>query len=171
MIGAGGVGLACIGLARAILPAKIIVSDVTSGKREAALAGGAHAAVDGSTPEGRSQIRDLAGGRPPLAAIDFVGSPETLRLALDSVDVGGTVVAIGLFGGEVSISTALLPLRQVTLRGSYVGSLAELRELVGIMQERDVRTVPVVTRPMSEVNAILADLEAGRIVGRSVMAP
>jgi D-arabinose 1-dehydrogenase-like Zn-dependent alcohol dehydrogenase len=57
------------------------------------------------------------------------------------------------------------------LRGSYVGSLQELRELVSIMQERHVKSVPVTTRPMAEVNTILADLEAGRIVGRTVMVP
>ena len=149
----------------------MIVSDLAESKREAALAAGAHAALDGSAPEGPARIRELAGGRPPLAAIDFVGSPETLRLALDSVEVGGTVIAVGLFGGELQISTALLPLRQVTIRGSYVGSLGELRDLVSIMQERDIRTVPVATRPMADVNTILADLEAGRVVGRCVMAP
>jgi D-arabinose 1-dehydrogenase-like Zn-dependent alcohol dehydrogenase len=171
VIGAGGVGLACVGIARAILPAKIVVSEVADGKREAALAQGAHAALDGSASGGRAAIREAAGGRAPLAAIDLVGSPDTLRLALDCVDIGGTVVSVGLFGGELPISTALLPLRQVTVRGSYVGSLPELRELVALMQARHVKTVPVETRPMAEVNAIFADLEAGRVLGRCVMAP
>lgn len=171
VIGAGGVGLACVGLASAVTDAKVIVSDIAESKRSAALAQGAHAAVDGSAEGGRDAVLKAAGGRAPRAAIDFVGSPQTLKLALDSVDTGGTVISVGLYGGELPISTALLPLRHVTLRGSYVGSLAELRELVAIMQERDVKSVPITTRPMSEVNAIIADLEAGRIVGRTVMAP
>jgi D-arabinose 1-dehydrogenase-like Zn-dependent alcohol dehydrogenase len=171
IIGAGGVGLACVGLAGAVTPARVIVSDVGETKREAALASGARAALDGSGPNGRAEILEAAGGRPPRAAIDFVGTPETLRLAMEAVDIGGTVVAVGLYGGEITISTALLPLRQLNLRGSYVGSLRELRELVGIMQAREVKTVPVRTRPMAEVNAILADLEAGRVVGRTVMTP
>lgn len=171
VIGAGGVGLACVGLARALLAAKVIVSDVAGTKREAALAQGAHAALDASASDGRAEVWAVAGGRAPRAAIDFVGSPETLRLALEAVDLGGTVIAVGLYGGELPISTALLPLRQLTLRGSYVGSLQELRELVAIMQEREVTTVPVRTRPMVEVNAIMADLEAGRVIGRTVMVP
>ena len=69
------------------------------------------------------------------------------------------------------ISTALLPLRQATLRGSYVGSLAELRELVALLRGRPVASVPIATRPMAEVNAILADLEAGRVLGRCVLVP
>lgn len=171
VIGAGGVGLAGIGLARAITPAKVIAIDLSEAKREAALAQGAHAAVDGGAAEARTRIRELSGDRPPLAAIDFVGSGETLRLALDAVDIGGTVVLVGLFGGEITVSTPMIALRQAQLRGSYVGSLGELRELVGIMQERQVKSVPVATRPMAEVNAILAELGAGRIVGRTVMAP
>ncbi|MDB5590622.1 alcohol dehydrogenase [Enterovirga sp.] len=171
LIGAGGVGLACIGLARAMLPARIVVAEVSEAKRNAALAQGAHEAVDGSGPEGRTRVVAAAGGKPPRAVIDFVGSPETMALALEAVDVGGTVVAVGLFGGELAISTALLPLRQATIRGSYVGSLAELRDLVALMQAREVKTVPVATRPMAEVNAILHDLEAGRVVGRCVMVP
>lgn len=171
VIGAGGVGLACIGLARAMVPARILVSDVAESKREAALAQGAHGAVDGLATDAKAKIREFAGARPPAAVIDFVGSPETLRLALDAVDVGGTVVAVGLFGGEMPISTALVPLRQVVLRGSYVGSLPELRELVALMQQAPVKTVPVATRPMAEVNAIMAELQSGRITGRCVMAP
>ncbi|MDB5559319.1 MAG: alcohol dehydrogenase, partial [Enterovirga sp.] len=171
IVGAGGVGLACVGLAGAVTAAKVIVSDVGEAKREAALAAGAHAALDGSGLNGAATVREAAGTRPPRAAIDFVGSPETLRLAMEAVDIGGTVVSVGLYGGELPISTALLPLRQITIKGSYVGSLEELKELVAVMQERNVRSVPVQTRPMADVNAILADLEAGRIVGRTVMVP
>lgn len=171
LIGAGGVGLACIGLARAMLPARVVVSDVTEAKRQAALAQGAHLAMDGAAEGAAARIREAVGGRPPRAAIDFVGSPETLRLALDAIDIGGTVVSVGLFGGEMPVSTALLPLRQATIKGSYVGTLAELKELVAVMQETRPKTVPVATRPMAEVNAILADLEAGRVTGRTVMAP
>ena len=171
IIGAGGVGLACVGLASAVTDAKVIVSDVAEAKRAAAIETGAVAAVDASTPEGRAEILDANKGRAPFAAIDFVGSPETLKLAMESLAPGGTVISVGLYGGELSISTALLPLRQITVRGSYVGSLPELKELVAIMQKQKVRGVPITTRPMSEVNAIMTELEAGKIVGRTVMVP
>ena len=171
ILGAGGVGLAGVGLARAMLPGvKVVVTDPAGPKREAALAAGADAALDPAAPDIAKLVRAET-GRAPLAAIDFVGAPDTLRLALDSVDVGGTVVAVGLFGGEITLSTALVPLRQVTLRGSYVGTLDELRELVALMNEQEMASVPVSTRPMAEVNAIVSELEAGRVVGRVVMVP
>lgn len=168
IVGAGGVGLAAVGLAAGLTPARIVVADISADKREAALAAGAAVALDPKAADAKALM--VAGrSKPPLAAIDFVGSPETLQFALGQVGVGATVVVVGLFGGEMPISTALLPLRQLTLKGSYVGTLAELKELVAHMQAQRVTTVPITRRPMAEVNAILHDLEGGRILGRVVM--
>jgi D-arabinose 1-dehydrogenase-like Zn-dependent alcohol dehydrogenase len=61
IIGAGGVGLACVGLAGAVTPARVIVCDVGETKRAAALAAGARAALDGSGPNGRAEILEAAG--------------------------------------------------------------------------------------------------------------
>lgn len=167
-IGAGGVGLAGVGLAASLLPCPVVAADISAEKREAATAAGASGTIDPAAPDARKDLLALT-TRPPLAVIDFVGSPASLRFAMDNVAPGGTIVVVGLFGGETPLSIPLLPLRQITLRGSYVGTLAELKALVAHMQAKTVRTVPVSTRPMAEVNAILADLEAGRIVGRCVM--
>ena len=168
MIGAGGVGLAAVGLGASLLPCPVVAADINGEKREAARAAGATGTIDPAAPATREDLLALT-SRPPLAVIDFVGSPASLRFAMDNVGVGGTVVVVGLFGGEPPLAIPLLPLRQITLRGSYVGSLAELKALVAHMQANPVRTVPIATRPMAEVNAILTELEAGRIVGRCVM--
>lgn len=170
IVGAGGVGLACIGLAATLLPGRVVAADLSREKRDAALAAGASAALDGTASDALAAITAVS-GRPPVAAIDFVGAPETVRLAMSAVAVGGTVVVVGLFGGEVAVSTALLPLRQITVMGSYVGTLQELRDLVAHVRERSVESLPVATRPMSDVNAILTDLQDGRITGRCVMIP
>ena len=168
IVGAGGVGLACVGLAASLSKARIVVADISPEKREAALAAGATAVID---PKGVDPKADIlaTSGRPPLAAIDFVGAPDTLAFAMGEVATGGHVVVVGLFGGEMPLSVPLLPLRQLTLQGSYVGTLEELKELVAHMQTHTVKPVPITKRPMSEVNAILHDLEGGRIVGRCVM--
>ena len=168
IVGAGGVGLAAVGLAATLTPARIVAADISAEKREAALSAGAALAIDPKGADPKARILE-GSAKPPVAAIDFVGSPETLHFAIGQVGIGATVVVVGLFGGELPLSTALLPLRQLTLKGSYVGSLAELKELVAHMQEQRVTTVPITRRPMAEVNAILHDLEGGRVLGRVVM--
>src|SRR4029450_9668028 len=102
--------------------------------------------------------------------IDFVGSSQTTNLAIGSIIKGGTVVVVGLFGGDVTIPTPFLPLRAMTLRGSYVGSdrdIAERRE----RGTRAVREAPSRTRPLDEGSAALGDLRAGKVVGRVVLTP
>jgi propanol-preferring alcohol dehydrogenase len=145
----------------------VIVADIDAAKREAALRAGAIAAVDPAAPDAAAELRKLA-PRQPTAVIDFVGAPSSARFALENVARGGTVVVVGLYGGEVSVPIPWLPLRMLELKGSYTGTLAELKELMALMQTGKVKAVPVATRPMSEINAILADLKDGKIVGRVV---
>jgi D-arabinose 1-dehydrogenase-like Zn-dependent alcohol dehydrogenase len=167
VIGAGGVGLAAVGIAAAVSPAKVIAADIDAAKREAALRAGAAAALDPAAPNAAAELRKLA-PRQPRAVIDFVGAPASIRFALDGVARGGTVVVVGLYGGETTLPIPFLPLRMLELKGSYTGTLAELKELIALMQTGKVKTVPVATRPMTEINAILDDLKGGKIVGRVV---
>ena len=58
-----------------------------------------------------------------------------------------------------------------TLRGSYVGSLPELKELVGFAQTGTLKSIKVTHRKLPEASAALADLKAGKVVGRVVLVP
>lgn len=169
IIGAGGVGLMGVTLARKMGAAEVIAVDIDPAKREAALAAGAARAIDGAAPDAVKQIHAATGGG-AWAVIDFVGSGQTASLAIDSITKGGTVVVVGLFGGDVTIPTPFLPLRAMTLRGSYVGSHAEIAELLELVNRSGMPQVPIRTRPLDEVGAALADLRAGKVVGRVVLA-
>jgi D-arabinose 1-dehydrogenase-like Zn-dependent alcohol dehydrogenase len=59
-------------------------------------------------------------------------------------------------------------MRNIALRGSYVGSLDDMRELLAFVAAQPSYAVPIATRPMRDVDATLNDLQAGRIVGRVV---
>jgi D-arabinose 1-dehydrogenase-like Zn-dependent alcohol dehydrogenase len=167
VIGAGGLGLAATGLAKLLTSARIVVADVDESKLAAASLSGADLTFCTAGDDAAAALKAAAGGR-FRATIDFVGSPETVRLGLDCAAKGGTVVVVGLFGGSMDLSTALLPMRNLALRGSYVGSLQEMRELLAIVAERSSLNVPISNRKMSDVDATLDDLAAGRIVGRVV---
>jgi D-arabinose 1-dehydrogenase-like Zn-dependent alcohol dehydrogenase len=62
-------------------------------------------------------------------------------------------------------------MRAITIQGSYVGSLPEMTELIELVRRTGLPPVPVATRPLAEVNAALADLRAGKVVGRVVLTP
>jgi D-arabinose 1-dehydrogenase-like Zn-dependent alcohol dehydrogenase len=59
----------------------------------------------------------------------------------------------------------------ITLRGSFVGSLEEMKEAAKLLAKKPKSGVPVSTRPMAEANAAIDDLRAGRVVGRVVLVP
>ena len=66
---------------------------------------------------------------------------------------------------------AMITLRALTLRGSYVGSQSDMAELLDLVKRTGMPPVPIKTRPLEEVNATLNDLRAGKIVGRVVLTP
>ena len=71
----------------------------------------------------------------------------------------------------MTVSLPPLPMRALTLQGSYVGNLAELTELVDLVRRTGLPPVPVASRPLDDVNAVLGELRAGKIVGRVVLRP
>lgn len=61
--------------------------------------------------------------------------------------------------------------RMLTITGSYVGSLEELKELMALVKAGKVPPIPVATRPLSDANLVLDDMRAGKINGRVVLTP
>jgi alcohol dehydrogenase, propanol-preferring len=169
-MGAGGLGLMCLTLLQAMGGKGAIVVDIDPKKREAALAAGALGAVDGAAPDAARQIRTMAGEQ-LLGAIDLVGANATAQLGLDILGKGGKLVVVGLFGGDITLSLPLIPIRAITLQGSYVGSLGELKELMALVARTKARRIPIATRPLVDANLALESLRAGRIIGRTVLTP
>jgi alcohol dehydrogenase, propanol-preferring len=106
-----------------------------------------------------------------MGVIDYVGAAGTARLGFDLLAKGGKLVIVGLFGGELTVPLPPIPMRAVTIQGSYVGSLQELKDLMALINRAKVARIPIVTRPQSEADAALHDLHAGKAIGRYVLVP
>ena len=170
VIGAGGLGLMCVTILKAMGGKGAVVVDIDEKRRAAALEAGALAAVDGAAPDALAQVVAALGG-PCWAAIDLVGSPQTSALGFDSLAKGGKLIMVGLFGGSAPWSLPLIPMKAATIVGSYTGNLAETRELLDLLRSGAIRRIPIRARPMRQATETLEDLKAGRIVGRVVLTP
>jgi propanol-preferring alcohol dehydrogenase len=170
IIGAGGLGLMCLTLLKALGGKGAVVADIDPKKRAAALTAGAIAAIDAAAPDAVKQAQ-AAAQAPLAAAIDFVGATATARLGIDAIARGGKYIIVGLFGGDIALSLPLLPMRAITIQGSYVGSLAELKELLALVGTGKVPPMPTSERPLAEANAVLEELRGGRILGRAILRP
>lgn len=87
------------------------------------------------------------------------------------LDKGGKLVVVGLFGGAMSLSVPMVTVRAASIIGSYIGSPVELRELIQLVQTKGMPKMPLDKRPLSEANEALADLRAGKVMGRVVLVP
>jgi D-arabinose 1-dehydrogenase-like Zn-dependent alcohol dehydrogenase len=170
IIGAGGLGLMCQALHKAMGGHSAIVVDIDPLKRDAAKKAGAAAVVDGAASDAAQQIIDLTKGG-AWAVIDVVGSSASARVGYDSLIKGGKYIIVGLFGGELTVSLPPIPMRALTIQGSYVGSLPEMAELMELVRRTGLPPVPVTTRPLRDVNAVMDQLRAGKVVGRVVLTP
>jgi alcohol dehydrogenase, propanol-preferring len=170
VIGAGGLGLMCLSLLKAMGGRGAIVADIDAKKREAAMSAGALAAIDAAAPDAVKQAQ-AAAKEGIGAAIDFVGAQATAKLGIDAIARGGKYVIVGLFGGDITLSLPLLPMRAITVQGSYVGSLAEMKELLALVATGKAPPVPISERRLEDAYRVLEDLKAGRIVGRAVLKP
>lgn len=170
IFGAGGLGLMALSLLKAMGGKGAIVVDIDAKKREAAEKAGALATVDGKAPDALEQLARKA-GEPIRAVIDLVGNPSTAQLGFDCLTKGGKLVIVGLFGGGAPWALPLIPIKAITIQGSYVGNLRETRELLDLVRAKNLPPIPVTSMPLARANEALVDLQKGRLVGRAVLVP
>jgi D-arabinose 1-dehydrogenase-like Zn-dependent alcohol dehydrogenase len=168
IIGAGGLGLAAVSLARTLYGIGPIVADIDPAKRQAALDAGAAAVVDPADPAARKSLLAETGGL--FSVIDFVGAESSVAFGLSVLRKGGRLFVVGLFGGSIRIPLATLPLRGVSLIGVFTGTLPDFRELMALARQGKVKPGPIELRPPEMAQQSLDDLRAGRIRGRVVLA-
>jgi len=171
VIGVGGVGLGAVAALRALGHENVVAVDMNERNLEAARGLGACAGVLATTENLPGAVVAAAGG-PASAVIDFVNSSATAPVGFAILRKGGRMIQVGLFGGELVVPTVLLPLKVVTIQGSYVGTLDELRELVVIARSGALPQQPTTTAPLSAaaVDESLERLRAGGVTGRIVLS-
>jgi propanol-preferring alcohol dehydrogenase len=169
LIGAGGLGLMALQIARELTNVRLIIVDVSEAKLDAAKAVADCTTVNAADGSAFKQVREIAGRRGVEAVIDFVGTGDTTNLGFGLLAKGGVLVVVGLFGGELTLPTPAIPLRSVTVRGSYTGSLDELRDLIAIVRGGQLPSLPVTCYPMGDAQTVLERLRTGDIVGRAVL--
>lgn len=170
VIGAGGLGLNAIAILRSMNHRAIIVVDVSDAKRAAALKAGASAVVNGAGENVTTHIVEACGHR-PWAIIDLVNGTKTANFAFAALRKGGTLVQVGLFGGEMRLRLPIMATQALTVRGSYVGSVRDLRELIGLAQNGEMAPLPVEEVALDEANEALTRLREGKVAGRLVLRP
>jgi propanol-preferring alcohol dehydrogenase len=168
IIGSGGLGLAAISILAAFGYQRIVAVDVSERKLRTAQDAGAHVGVNAAASDLPAELTKAA-GQPIYGVGDFVASTDTATAGLAVLAKGGSYIPVGLYGGDLTLSLPTIPLRALTIRGSYTGSLRELQELVDLAKAGKVRAMPVERVSHDNPNTALDRVRSGDVKGRLVL--
>ena len=168
VIGAGGVGLSAIQVARLSL-ARVIAVDVAAESRRSALAQGAELAV--GPDEAEAAVQDLAGGEGADVVLEFVGSAQSMPLAVRLLGRRGRLVFVGYTGDPLELSPLDLIVPEQTITTSVGHTHADLELAADLAGRGLIETVVTGVRPLGEVNDAIAELQGGHTGGRIVLTP
>ena len=171
IIGAGGLGLMGVQIAKAITKSTIICADLDDNKLAAAKKLGADHTINSKDPEAVQKIISICNNKGAECIIDFVNAPATVKMGLSLLRKRGNLILVGLFGGSAELVLPTIPLKAITIQGAYTGNYKSLVELVELAKKGVIN--PIISKRYSlvDVNTALGDLKQGKIIGRAVMNP
>lgn len=179
IIGAGGLGLMGIQIAKAVTKAKIICVDLDDVKLKTAQEMGADFVVNtnviGSVAAGSGnavqKIISLCNNKGAESVIDFVNAPNTAKTGLGVLRKRGNLILVGLFGGKLDISLVTIPLKSITIQGAYTGNYTDMVELIELAKKGVINPRIAKRYSLDEANNALEELKARKINGRAVINP
>jgi NADPH:quinone reductase-like Zn-dependent oxidoreductase len=164
-----GVGIAAIQIAR-LFHCRVITTAGDDAKLEKARALGADFGIDHYKQKISEEVRRITNKEGVDIVVEHVGA-ATWDESIKSLKIGGTLVTCGATTGPaVGIDLRHLFARQLRMLGSYMGTMAELNEVLGHVFAG--RMKPVVDRvfPLTEVRQAHEYLEKSRMFGKVVMS-
>ena len=63
------------------------------------------------------------------------------------------------------------PMKALTIEGSYVGSLQDMKDLMALVEKEHIPAPPITKRPLDDAQAAIDDLRQGKVTGRTVLVP
>ena len=179
IIGAGGLGLMGIQIAKAITKAKVICVDLDDKKLETAKKMGADFVINsniiGSVTTGSGnaaqKIISLCNNKGADSVIDFVNAPQTAKTGLAVLRKRGNLVLVGLFGGSVDLQLVTIPLKAITIQGAYTGNYNDMVELLELAKKGTIKQVISERYTLDQATDALEKLKQRKIIGRAVINP
>jgi NADPH:quinone reductase-like Zn-dependent oxidoreductase len=163
-----GVGIAAIQVAK-LFNATIITTAGDQRKMEKALALGADHVVNHYQQKISDEVRKLTHREGVDIVIEHVGA-ATWEESMKCLKPSGTLVTCGATTGpNISIDLRFLFARQLSVLGSYMGTLGELHEVLGHVFAGRLKPVIDKTFPLSETRAAHEYLEQSQMFGKIVL--
>ncbi len=170
VLGLGPVGLCAVQVAIAAGAAPVFAIDTVAERLAVAKAFGA-TPVHLTEQSPRELVRAATEGRGVDAAIDAVGHPDALDLAIRLARKAGTVVAIGVYAEPCQVHMGVVWIKALGLRTGHANVIGHVDRVLGMLSAGTLDPTPLVTHHMAlddaaEAYAVYDRREALKIVLR-----
>jgi NADPH:quinone reductase-like Zn-dependent oxidoreductase len=171
VLGAGsGVGIAAIQIAR-LFHCRVITTAGTEAKVAKGRELGADFAINHYQQKISEEVRKITNKEGCDIVVEHVGA-ATWDESVKSLKSGGTLVTCGATtGSNVAIELRHLFARQLSVLGSYMGTMGELHHVLKHVFAGRLKPVVDRTFPLSEIGAAHEYLEKSQMFGKIVVNP
>ena len=163
--GIGGLGHVAVQYAKA-MGLRVAAVDISEDKLALAREFGAEVTVNALEEDPAEVLQEKIGGAHGVLVTAV--NRSAFGQAIGMARRGGTIVFNGLPPGEFPAPIFDIVLKRLTIRGSIVGTRQDMVEAIDFY-DRGLIHPKVSTRPLSEINDVMEELEAGRVDGRVVL--
>jgi NADPH:quinone reductase-like Zn-dependent oxidoreductase len=164
------VGIAAIQIAK-LFHARVIATAGDERKMERARELGADFVINHYQQKIFQEVRKITNFEGVDIVIEHVG-PATWEDSMRSLKPGGTLVTCGATTGpKVELDLRFLFSRQLSLLGSYMGTMSELHEVLGHVFAGRLKPVIDHTLPLQDVRAAHEYMEKSQMFGKIVLNP
>jgi NADPH:quinone reductase-like Zn-dependent oxidoreductase len=171
VLGAGsGVGIAAIQIAK-LFHARVITTAGDEKKLEKARALGADYGVNHYQQKISDEVRRITNKEGVDIVVEHVGA-ATWEESVKSLKPGGTLVTCGATTGpNVGLELRFVYSRQLSLLGSYMGTMGELYEVLGHVFAGRLKPIVDRTFPLKDIRAAHEYMENSQMFGKIVLNP
>ena len=169
VMGAGsGVGSMAVQMAK-LAGARVITTVGADDKIPKAVILGADAVINHAREKVAERVKLLTEGRGVDVVIEHIG-PEVWDSCVESLTKGGRLITCGATtGGDVKLNLRYVFSRQLTIKGSYMGTHAELVRVAELMGQGRLISVIDRTFPLHRARAAQEQLISRRVFGKIVL--
>jgi 2-desacetyl-2-hydroxyethyl bacteriochlorophyllide A dehydrogenase len=147
VLGLGPVGLCAVQAARAAGAAQVIAVDSVDARLEMARAFGA-TPVHLTEDDPRAAVKAATGGRGVEVAVEAVGDPRALELAIRVAAACATLSVIGVYAERCEVHMGLAWIKALTVHTGQANVIGHLDRVLALMQAGVLDPAPIVTHHM-----------------------
>ncbi len=147
VLGLGPVGLCAVQCALAGGAVAVFAIDTVPERLEMAASFGA-TPLHLTEQEPKREVRAATGGAGVDLAVDAVGNPEPLALAISLARDAGTVSGIGAYSGRAEIPLGLAWLKGISLRLGIANVIAHVDHVLALLEAGKLDPAPLVSHRM-----------------------